>query len=169
MNKIKQTASAIIVAIAIVSLVAIIAVGLMIRNQQQIALTNAIKVAVQSKQYQQLLLRKSIKRLQQDVKDNNNQAIIDNLPIAINLDPQKNGYTAKAYIVDAQAYFNINNLSDTTWEKNFTQLQQLVNKSLSKEDAGAVTEQIASTLNTQEELMRQYFLLPSQLLQQNFA
>lgn len=165
MNNFRQKASAIIVAIAIVSLVSIISVGLMIRNQQQISLTNAVKVSVQSEQYQKELLKEVIRKLQDDVVNNKDKAILDNLPININLEHLKRGYQANAYIIDAQAYFNINNLSDTTWSKSFTQLQQLINPSLSKEDAEAVTEKIASMINTQDSIIRQYFLLPSQLLQ----
>lgn len=166
LTKRTQNASAIIVAIAIVSTVALIAVSLMVDNQHQIAITQSLKLAVQSKQYQKQLLDKAVKQLQQDAKDNGDQQIVDTLPILMELKNVKPGYQAKAYIVDAQAYLNINDLTDTSWQKSFNNLQKLLIPSMDEDDAKVATQQIVSILKTSDDITVRYFLLPSQLLQQ---
>jgi len=149
--------------------VAIIAISLISNGQCQIATNEAIQFSLQAKIDRDQLISEAISLLQKNAKDNKDKALIDQLPATIELKASKDTMEAKALVIDAQGYFNINNLSNNVWGKSFTQLIQMVLPSLSDDSAKALSENIADFLKATDGLQKQSFFFPTQLWQQGLV
>jgi len=167
---IKKKGSAIIVAMAIIAFTAVIAIGLTVATHQNIEVLSQVKSQIIIKQYENALIKKAIIQLQDNAANKKkDSALIDNLPQTITLNDAPDNITAKAYLIDAQGYFNINNLSRKKWKKIFTNLQSNVDSHLKNNEAEVNTEAIFKTLSSDddEHAKKLFFLLPSQLRYQN--
>lgn len=146
----KQTGSALITALFIMTIVAIMAMAMAlylqisIRRSELLINTNKLYYSIGAVKYwaSNLLLM--------DAKQQNNDIIFDQLPqdftptdVGLTLD---NGIILQGKINDLQARFNINNLLDSNYIASFSQLIKIVIPSIDSSTAQQITDNITRAL-----------------------
>ena len=116
-HKIKQTGSAIVVALFVVALVVISATAMLTRIQQDTRRAQLLLNANQAYFYAQGSIAWAKDQLTNDLKNQQPQQIIDKTPI-VSPAKKEESATIESTIYDAQGFFNLNNLSDTNYKDN---------------------------------------------------
>lgn len=135
---IKQRGTAIIVALFVVSLVAIAATIMIERTHIDIHRSELILNNNQANLYAEGAIAWAKDQLSNDWKFQQKNQLIDKTPIVM---PEKkmNGAVITSTIYDMQGYFNINNLTDQKYQNNFLRLLQAVSPKINMDTAKAIT------------------------------
>ena len=134
----KQNGTAIIVALFVVSLVAIAATLMIERTYIDIHRSELILNNNQANLYAEGAVAWARDQLSNDWKFQQKNQLIDKTPIAM---PEKkiNGAVITSTIYDLQGYFNINNLTDQKYQNNFLRLLQAVSPKINMDTAKTIT------------------------------
>lgn len=139
LNKTKQTGSAIVVALFVVALVAISATAMLTRIQQDTRRAELLLNSNKAYLYAQGSIAWAIDQLNNDYKDQQPQQVIDKTPIHSPAKTIENA-TVKSTIYDAQGFFNLNNLADTNYHENFSNLLKAVIPNMSANDIQTISQ-----------------------------
>jgi general secretion pathway protein K len=120
-NLSRQRGSAIIIALFVMSLAAAAATVMLARARVDVQRTQLILNADQANLYAQGSLLWAIDQLKNDILQKKPNQLIDKLPMKSKTD-HINGFQIDSSIEDMQAFFNINNVKDADYEKNFLRL-----------------------------------------------
>lgn len=134
----KQEGAAVIVALFVVALVAAMATVMIERLRTDIRRTELTLDANSIFLYAQGSLLWAADTLNNNLKHQQPNKVVDRTPI-LSPPETKNGITISTIIYDAQGFFNINNLTDTQYQTNFSRLLQLVAPGTSAEQAQNIT------------------------------
>ncbi len=163
MSLAKQRGTAIIVALFMVSLVAVIALTMMTRLNRDIRRTQLLLQSTQADLYAQGSLEWALDSLRYAWINHQKNELVDRLPLSSSVDTLK-GFQIASVIDDAQALFNLNNLMTAEWMNCFQRLLLILNPDLSAEKAQDLTQSTANWIapiskNSEEDLY--YTHLPS--------
>ncbi|MHB1946862.1 MAG: type II secretion system minor pseudopilin GspK [Gammaproteobacteria bacterium] len=155
----KQRGAAIIVALFVVALVAAAAALMIERLRTDIRRTELILNANSAYLYAQGSVAWAMDQLNNNWKQQQTNKIIDKTPIKSPVDEQ-DGFTISSIIYDAQAAFNLNNLTDAQYQTNFTRLLTLVQPDIDPTNAQNITQAIIDWISpaAKNPLLDEYYL-----------
>jgi len=125
------------VALFVVSLVAVIAVAMLLRLKIDIHRTTLINNATQSNFYAEGSLAWALDSLTNNLKHKKPNQVIDRLPMQSPVD-DLNGFKISSTIIDAQGNFNVNNLTALELIGNYIRLIHAVQPELKLEDINVI-------------------------------
>ncbi|OGT45516.1 MAG: hypothetical protein A3E83_05580 [Gammaproteobacteria bacterium RIFCSPHIGHO2_12_FULL_41_20] len=118
---IHQRGVVLIIALFVMTLIAVMAVAMMARLQRDTYRTSLVIHATQAELYAQ----GSVAWAMQQLRDNKEKNRLDNAPIHLPV-KQIYEYRIDSVIEDAQGYFNLNNLADSAVQQDFQRLLRAV-------------------------------------------
>jgi general secretion pathway protein K len=128
-----QSGSAIIIALFVMSLAAAAAVIMISRTRIDVQRTELILNADQENLYAQGSIDWAIEQLKTNVSVQKPNQLTDKMPLQSKTD-KVNGFEIASSIEDMQAFFNLNNLSEPDYQKNFLRLLHAVDPKMSLAD-----------------------------------
>ncbi len=131
-HKFKQKGAAILVALFITSLVAAVAIAMLWRTRIDIRKTELISNSNQAYFIAEGSVQWAIDQLKTNWEKRQTGKIIDNTPIE-SAENILQSFKIKNTLYDAQGFFNINNLSDTDYQKFFAQWIHVLEPKLNDE------------------------------------
>lgn len=137
-NKSSQRGTAIVVALFVMALVAAAAVAMMSRLHVDIRRTESLLNSNQAYLYAQGSIAWAIDTLNNNLQQQKPNQLIDKIPIASKVDEQ-NGFRIQSIIYDAQARFNINNLTSDDYPNDFLRLLKTVDPKIDNATAMKIT------------------------------
>lgn len=134
----KQRGAAIIVALFVTSLAVMVSVAMIIRLQIDLRNTELLLHTAEARNDAQGSIAWALDQLNNDWKQKNPNAPVDRTPIksAVN---KLNQAEISSTIYDPQGRFNINNLTESQWQEDFTLLITLVDPTVDLDTAQAIT------------------------------
>lgn len=133
-------------ALFVTALVAIAGTAMMYRLHLDIRRTELLLNHSQAYFYAEGSLAWAIDQLNNDWKNKKPNQIIDKTPIYSPVN-KINGAAISSVIYDAQSYFNINNLTDKTYQMNFIQLIQAVDPEIELAKAQTITAAVVDWIS----------------------
>lgn len=142
----KQRGTAIIVALFLVSLVAVIALTMMARLNRDIRRTQLLLQSTQADLYAQGSLDWALDTLRNNWMNQKKETLIDRLPLKSPLNIQKN-FEISSEIDDAQGLFNLNNLTTDEWLACFQRLLLIIDPTLSSQKAQNLSKSVSNWIS----------------------
>lgn len=165
-----QQGAAIIIALFVMSLVAMVAVAMLERLQIDMHRTVLLSNEMHAKAYAQGSLVFAMDQLNQDILKKQNNHLVDSTPIILP-DQIIEGVTIQTQIEDAEGRFNLNNLTDPSYQEAFSRLIRAVNPALEVAQAKLLTQYVvewitaASTYDFDYLMLNPPYRVPHRLMQ----
>ena len=136
----KQSGTALLMALMLMTITAIIATSIAFRQQISIKRTEQVLTTQQAYLYVQAVNDWAAAKLLENGKQYTPNKPLDTFPMAF--DEKVNGVSVKGEIIDAQGFFNLNTLSSPDAQTAFTQLIRTVDSDIDKKEAAQITQAV---------------------------